>query len=103
VGTEKPGLNAVHALYVYANIAEPQHVSDVMAPLVAYVDISGKPGDRTCHTCNPPIYLPVDKSYIDAIQVRITDKHGQNAIFPDNVENVVLRMHFRMAKGLSMF
>ena len=103
VGSVKPSLNAVHALYVHADIVEPQHVGDVMVPLVGYVDITGKPGDRTCHTCNPPIYLPVAKSYIDTIRVRITDEHGENVIFPDNVENLVLRLHFRKAKAISMF
>jgi hypothetical protein len=103
VGTVKPSLNAVHLLYVHAHIVEPQHVRDVKVPLVGYVDIKGKPGDRICHTCNPPIYLPYGKCYIDAIRVRITDEHGENVSFPDNVENLVLRLHFRKAKAVSIF
>jgi hypothetical protein len=103
VGTDLPRLDAPHALYVYADVDEPQHVGNVMAPLVGYADVNGKPGDRICHTCNPPIYLPVNKSYIDAISVRITDEHGKNVMFPDLLENVVLRLHFRKAKGISMF
>jgi hypothetical protein len=103
VGTEAPRLNVVHALYVHPDIVEPQHVGDVMVPLVGYVDINGKPGDRVCNTCNPPIYIPVGKSYMQAIHVRITDEHGQDVIFPDNIENVALRLHFRKAEGVSMF
>jgi hypothetical protein len=103
IGTEAPRLDVVHALYVHADIVEPQHVGNVMVPLAGYVDIRGKPGDRICHTCNPLIYLPVHKSYIDAIQVRITDEHGQDVIFPDNIGNVVLRLHFRKEKGVSLF
>jgi hypothetical protein len=61
VGAEIPGLDNLHALYVYADVVEPRHVGDVMAPLVGYADVNGKPGDRISHTCNPPIYSPVAK------------------------------------------
>jgi hypothetical protein len=101
VGTEKPSLKAVHALHVHADIVDPQHVGDAMVPLVGYVNMNGKPCDRICHTCNPPIYLLVDKSYISATRVRITDEHGENVTFPDNAENIVLRLHFRKAKSVS--
>jgi hypothetical protein len=103
VGTELPRLDNIHALYVYADIVEPQHVGDVMAPLIGYVNVTGKPGDRICHTCNPPIYLPVDKSYIDVIRVRITDERGDDVRFPDLLEHVVLRLHFRKVQLASLF
>ena len=102
VGTDKPSLNAIHAFHVHADLVEPQHVGDAMAPLVGYVDIDGKPGERISHTCNPLVYLPVAKSYIDAIRVRINDERGENVTFPD-LENVVMRLHFRKAKTVSFF
>jgi hypothetical protein len=61
VGTDRPRMNNVHALHVYADVVEPQHVGDVMSPLIGYVNVNGKPGDRICHTCDPPIYLPVGR------------------------------------------
>jgi hypothetical protein len=82
---------------------DPQHVGNVMALLTGYVDVNEKPGDRICHTCNPPVYLPVAKFYIDAIRAGITDKHGDNVMFPDLMQNVVLRLHFRKAKAVSVF
>ena len=103
VGTQVPRLNNVHALYVYADIVEYQHVGDVMAPLIAYVDITKSLGERVGHICNPPVYLPVDRSYIDMIKIRITDEHGENVMFPDDVENVVVRLHFRKAKSFGLF
>jgi hypothetical protein len=103
VETALPRVDGLHALYVYADVVEPQHVGDVMAPLIGYVNVYGKPGDRISHTCNPPIYLPVIKSYIDAISVRITDECGKNAMFPDLLEHVTLRLHFRKVKGVSFF
>ena len=96
-------MDNIHALYVYADVVQQQHVGDVMAPLTGYASVNGKPGDRISHTCNPPIYLPVVKSFIDAISVRITDEHGQDVMFPDLREHVVLRLHFRKAKGVSLF
>jgi hypothetical protein len=101
VGTDIPRLKNLHALHVYADVVEPQHVGDIMSPLIGYVDVNGKPGDRINHICNPPIYLPVGRSYIDAIRVRITDEHGQNVMFADLLEHVVLRLHFRKAKSVS--
>jgi hypothetical protein len=74
-----------------------------MVPLVGYVDINGKPGDRAAPTCNPLVYLPVAKSYIDAIRVRINDERGENVMFPDLSENAVSRLHFRKAKTVSFF
>jgi hypothetical protein len=86
VGTDLPRLDTLHALHVYADVVEPQHVGDVMAALIGYVDVNGKPGDRICHTCDPFIYLPVGKSYIDAVRVRITDEYGESVMFPDFLE-----------------
>ena len=94
VGSETPQIKAIHALYVHANIVESQRVGDTMIPLVGYVDISGKPGDRISHSCNPPIYLPVVTPYIHTIEVRITDERGENILFP-NTENVFMCLHFR--------
>ena len=103
VGTQIPRLNTVDALYVYADIVEYQRVGNVMAPLIAYVDVTDSPGERVGHICNPPIYLPVNKSYIDAIHIRITDEHGDDPMFPDDIENVVVRLHFRKTKTLACF
>ena len=84
IGTRIPTLNTVHALYVYADIVEYQHVGDVMAPLIAYVDVTKSPGERVGHIRNPPVYLPVDKSYIDTISIRITDEHGNDIVLSDD-------------------
>jgi hypothetical protein len=99
VGTDIPRLKNLRALHVYADVVEPQHVGDIMSPLIGYVDATGKPGIN--HICNPPIYLPVGRSYIDAIRVRITDEHGQNVMFADLLEHVALRLLFQKAKSVS--
>jgi hypothetical protein len=103
VGTEIPRLNTLHALYGYTDVVEQQHVGNAMAPLIGYGDVNGKPGYPISHACNPPVYLPVVKSYIDAIPVHITNEHGENVMFPDLLENIVLGLHFRKAKSVSFF
>jgi hypothetical protein len=102
-GTQTPKLDGVQALYVYVDIVEHQHVGDTMAPLLAYVDVVKSPGERASHTSNPLVYLPVNKSYIDTISIRICDEHGSDVKFPDDVENVVVRMHFRKRKQGVLF
>jgi hypothetical protein len=98
IGSRTPRFGGVQALYVYTDIVEPQHVGDTMAPLLDYVDVRGTPGERICHVSNPPVYMPVDKTHIDTITIRICDEHGKDVKFPDDVENVVVRLLFRKVK-----
>jgi hypothetical protein len=98
-GYQAPKLGGLQAMYVYADIVAPQHVGDIMAPLIDYVDVHGKPGERISHVSNPLVYLPVDKTHIDSISIRIADEHGDDVPFPVNTENVVVRMLFRKAQN----
>jgi hypothetical protein len=102
-GTKSPRLSGTQALYVYTDIIDDQYVGDTLAPLLGYVDVEGIPGSRVGHTCNPLMYLPVNKAYIDTIQIRICDEYGKDVKFPDDVENVVVRLHFRRAKHSGIF
>jgi hypothetical protein len=96
-GNRKPQLDGIQALFVYANIVENQFVGDTVAPLLAYVDVSKTPGQRVGHTCDPLVYLTVDKKYIDTITIYICDEHGKPVKFPTD-ESVVARLHFRKCK-----
>jgi len=102
-GSHTPKLNRVQALYIYGDIVEFQYVGDTMAPLLAYVDVEKSPGERVGHVCNPPVYLPVSKSFPGTITIRICDEHGRDVSFPDDVANVIVRLHFRKCKQASMF
>ena len=91
------------SVYVYGDIVESQHVGDTMAPLLAYVDVDKSLGERVGHVCNPLVYLPVCRTYIDSISIRICDENGNKVPFPDDVENVVVRLLFRRQKQPSLF
>jgi len=101
-GTRTPKLDGVQALYVYGDIVDYQFVGDTMAPLLTLVDVEKSPGERVGHICNPLVYLPVNKSFIDNINIRIVDESGCDVAFPD-VENVVVRLHFRKARQSLIF
>jgi hypothetical protein len=102
VGTRTPKLDGVQALYVYGDLVDYQFVGDSMLPLLTLVDVEKSPGERVGHTCNPLIYLPVNKPFIDSISIRITDESGKEVPFPD-VENVVVRLHFRKVRQPFVF
>lgn len=102
IGTRSPKLGGIQALYIYTDIVEYQVVGDTLAPLLAYVDVEKSPGERVGHICRPLVYLPVNKSLIDSIGIRICDEHGNEINFPDDVENVVVRLHFRKAKHVGL-
>jgi hypothetical protein len=95
VGTRTPKLDRVQALYIYGDIIDHQYVGSTMAPLLGYVDVPDSLGERVSHTCNPLVYLSVNRSVIDTITIHIRDERGNDVTFPDDVSNVILRLHFR--------
>ena len=97
-GTKTPRFDAVHSLYVYSDIVKEQRVGDTMAPLLEIVPVRGVPGNRIHFSVNPLTYLPVNRDYIDSINIVIMDEYGNPVVFPDDVENVVCRMRFRRVR-----
>ena len=96
-GTNKPKLDRVQGLYIYGDIIERQYVGNSMSPLLDYMEVPNSLGERVCHTCDPLIYLPVSRSIIDTTSIRICDERGRDVAFPDDVSNVVIRLHFRVS------
>ena len=93
-GEKSPRLNRLKALYVYADVVEQHSVGDVMAPLLAIVDVEKGPGERVGFRCSPYDYRPVCKTFIDEITIKIADEHGQPVLFADDDENVVVALSF---------
>jgi hypothetical protein len=95
VGTKTPRFDTIHSLYVYSDIVKEQRVGDTMAPLLEIIPVRGVPGNRIHFSVNPLTYLPVNRDYIDSINIVIMDEYGNVVVFPDDVENVVCRLRFR--------
>jgi hypothetical protein len=97
-GSKTPRFDAVHSLYVYSDIVKEQRVGDSMSPLLEIVPVKGVPGNRVHYSVNPLTYLPVNRDYVDSINIVIMDEYGNPVVFPDDVENVVCRMRFRRVR-----
>ena len=97
-GSKTPRFDAVHSLYVYSDIVKEQRVGDSMAPLLEIIPVRGVPGNRVHFSVNPLTYLPVNRDYIDSINIVIMDEYGNPVVFPDDVENVVCRLRFRRVR-----
>ena len=69
-----------------------------MSPLFEIVPVKGVPGNRVHYCVNPLTYLPVNRDYIDSINIVIMDEYGNPVVFPDDVENVVCRLRFRRVR-----
>ena len=56
--------------------------------------VQGVAGRRVHYAFDPPSYLPVSRNHIDTINITIRDSDGGHVLFPDDVGNVVCRLHF---------
>ena len=61
------------------------------------VPVQGAPGQRAYYVFDPPTYLPVNRNFIETIKIIIHDGNEGEVLFPDDVQNVVCRLHFRRA------
>jgi hypothetical protein len=57
--------------------------------------VQGAPGQRTHYVFDPSTYPPVSRNFIETINVIIRGGNQGDVLFPDDVENVVCRLHFR--------
>jgi hypothetical protein len=92
-----PILNTVQSLYVYSDIVEHQRVGNTSAQLMDIAPVQGSPGQRAHYVFDPPTYLPVCRNFIETIHIIIHDGDEGQTLFPDDVQNVVCRLHFRCA------
>jgi hypothetical protein len=97
-GTKTPRFDTVQSLFIYSDIIKPQHVGDTLAPLLEIVPVQGVPGQRVQYCFNQLTYLPVNRTYIESIEIEICDEYGNHVVFPDDVENVICRLRFRRSK-----
>ena len=88
----------MQSLYVYCDVVKPQHVGDTLAPLLDIVPVQGMPGQRQHYALNQLTYLPVNRTFIEALNIEICDEYGKHVKFPDDVENVICRLRFRRCK-----
>jgi hypothetical protein len=95
ISINTPTFSTVTSLYVYTDIVDQQRVGDTYAQLMDILPVQGVPGQRVHYVFDPPTYLPVTRNFIETINVIIHDGNECHIVFPDDVDNVVCRLHFR--------
>jgi hypothetical protein len=95
ISANTPSFSSVNSLYVYCDIVGYQRVGNTSAQLMDIAPVQGAPGQRAHYVFDPPTYLPVSHNFIETINIMIQDGNEGDVLFPDDVENVVCRLHFR--------
>jgi hypothetical protein len=95
--TGTPRLDDMRALYVYSDCVQNQRIGDTSAPLLQVVPIvEGAPGREMYMRYDKPDFLPVSKTNISALEIKIADAFGKPIPFPDDENSVVtVRLIFR--------
>lgn len=87
-----------HMLLVYADIVEPQIVGDVLAPLLRVVRVKGHDGEMVREHYDRPHYLPVNRKFIETLEIVIRTHAGH--LTPFERGRSYVKLHFRQ-KALS--
>jgi hypothetical protein len=85
-------------LFVYCDVAEDVIVGDMMAPLLRTVNGDGRYGDTVHKIYTAPLYVPVQKSHFDTIEINIRSDTGQ--LVPFTFGRTIATLHFRRTYSL---
>lgn len=83
-------------MYVYTDIVEPQHVGDVLAPLLRIVNIDNTQyvfGNQIANIFTHPHYIPLLRKEFQQVEIDIRDDLGYYLPFMQGSLNV--KLHFR--------
>ena len=87
-------IRALHYnIYIYSDIVQPHLVGNQFLPLLRTVHVEGTEGSYISKVYEIPHYLPISSSFIEKIQIKITDDISQNIRFMYG--KVIVKLHFR--------
>lgn len=96
IGTVGSDVNRGFAtLFVYCDLAQETIVGDTKAPLLRTLNIEGSYGDIIQKVYANPIYIPLQRTHFDTIEVNIRTETGQLVPFASGKS--VLTLHIRRA------
>lgn len=88
------GIYIINNLYVYSDIIKYQYIGDTLSPLLRTINIqSNKVLSTESVIYDSPHYIPVNKSSIDTINIKIKDELGNNIKFERGKS--IVKLHFR--------
>lgn len=87
-------MRGISSLFVYCDFIDPIRVGNSIAPLMRTVSFhSLQYGEAVNRIYVEPHYLPINKTFIDAIEIMICDASGQTIPFVEGLTTVVI--HFK--------
>lgn len=92
-------LSVVNYAAVYTNIIEEQYFGDTLVPLLRCVNLPKTGSDNSVIYFENPIYVRVNKSFLNSINIKIADLQGNLISFKDIFSFLIVTLHFRKRKN----
>jgi len=84
----------LYTFYVYCNLISPQIVGDTKVPLLRTIPVKTRTGvEQVTKSFTNPHYLPLNKNYINSIEILIRDDTGQPISFQRG--KTLVKLHLR--------
>lgn len=99
VSKRPPHLHLVQTLHVYSDVGSYIETAGVLTPHLDSFGVDDRPGMQVTHVANPPLYVPVSRTYIDTVYIQLNDDQGEPPPFSRQHQNSVsVTLHFRNPK-----
>jgi len=86
-------MRGIDSFYIYCDLVRDVHVANHMTPLLQTVPFAIKEyGERVSCIIEDPLYVNINKSFIDSITIKICDHTGQIVPFEEGVTQVFLML-----------
>ncbi len=88
-------MNTISYAFVYTDIVDDQYIGDSLAPVLRVVSLKTNSQSDMITFFDNPHYVPVKKSIINTINIRIYDTQGNPMKFSDIISYVIVKLHFK--------
>ena len=88
-------LSIVNYAAIYTNIISEQYFGDSLAPVLRCINLVQTDENHIVSYFDNPVYVPVNKSLINSINIKIVDLEGNFIQFKDEYAFVILTLHFK--------
>jgi hypothetical protein len=94
IGVSAADVNRAYtSLFVYCDLVQESIVGDTKAPLLRTLNVEGQYGDIVQKIYNNPIYVPLQKTHFDTVEINIKTENGQPVPFMSG--KAIVTLHFR--------
>ena len=91
-------LNIINYAVIYTDIINDQFIGDTLAPVLYILNLKTSETGEIVTKFDNPHYIPVKKSILNTINIRLADISGESIKFSDIFSIVILKLHFRKIK-----